>query len=254
MSQGLNTETGYIETFVEYCERDQTKDNIVMTKFSASDKDSNNNKNKKCSNKFKEREDNGKKRRKNSSLCCSLHGENNSHTSRDWKLIRKRASYKDKSKYGNKYYKNNFKEINLLQAEAAHQTVKYDNLNKSFTKRNTSKEDTFNIADSSDINSSSSSDSNSSSPETGKLSITYDSYSSGYEKISSSSISSEDNNWLNCCRYVLIINKSKTNSKSNLRRKKIGSNNLDKSLYDAYLLNTLQKPTNKGDKQTKSHN
>ena len=39
-------------------------------------------------------------------------------------------------------YKNNFKEINLLQAQSAHQNSKYENLNKAFAKKNTSKEDT----------------------------------------------------------------------------------------------------------------
>ena len=54
-----------------------------MDNFSASYEDSNMNKNKKCSKKFKEREDNGNKLRKKSSLYFSLHGENNSHTSRE---------------------------------------------------------------------------------------------------------------------------------------------------------------------------
>ena len=83
ISQGFNTETGYLATFVEHWERSKTTDNISLAKFSASDLDSDTKKNKKRSKKFKECEDNGKKRRKkNSSLYCSLHGENNSHTSR----------------------------------------------------------------------------------------------------------------------------------------------------------------------------
>ena len=50
-----------------------------------------------------------------------------------------RAAEKYKSKYVNKYYKKKLKELNILQAEAAHQKSKYDNLNKAFTKRKTSK-------------------------------------------------------------------------------------------------------------------
>ena len=66
ISQGFNTETGDIETFIEHCKRSETTNNIAMTKFYASDEDSNTNKNKKRPRKTKEREDNGKKRRKNS--------------------------------------------------------------------------------------------------------------------------------------------------------------------------------------------
>ena len=64
-----------------------------------------------------------------------------------------RAAEKYKSKYVKKDYKNKFKELNLLQAEAAHQKSNYQKLNKSFTKRKTSKDDTVNLTDSSDIKS-----------------------------------------------------------------------------------------------------
>ena len=39
-----------------------------------------------------------------------------------------------------------------MQAEAAHHKYNYEELNKAFTKKNTSKEETFNLADSSDKN------------------------------------------------------------------------------------------------------
>ena len=71
-----------------------------------------------------------------------------------------------------------------MQEEAAHQKSKYRNLNKTFTKRKTSKEETVVIADSLDGDSSSRSESNNSSNETGKNSIAYDSYY--YDKDSSS--------------------------------------------------------------------
>ena len=45
--------------------------------------------------KFKKSEDNGKKRRNKSLLYCSIHGENNSHTSRACKVRKERASYKE---------------------------------------------------------------------------------------------------------------------------------------------------------------
>ena len=106
-----------------------------------------------------------------------------------------------------------FKELNLLQAEAAHQKSKYEKLNKVFTNMMTSKEDTVNLADSSDRNSSSSSESNNYSPKTRKTSITYDSDSANDGKISSSSTSSEDNNCLDGCRDEFIIDISETNSK-----------------------------------------
>ena len=164
-----------------------------MANFSASEQDSDTKTNKKLSKKTKEREDNGKKRRKNSSLYFSLHGENNTHTSRERKVLKAGASDKYKYKYVNNDYNKKFKELNLLQAEAAHQKSKYEKLNKDFTKRKTSKEDTVILDDSQDSKSSSRSESNHSSPETDKTSLTYDSDSADDDKISSSSISSEDN-------------------------------------------------------------
>ena len=91
---------------------------------------------------------------------------------------------KYKSKYVKKYYKKRFKELNLLQEEATHQESKYENINKNFSKRKTSKEETFNIAYCSDGNSSSISEYNNSSPKIGnkKTSITYSSDSADYGK------------------------------------------------------------------------
>ena len=95
ISQGFNPETVYLATLVEHWKRSETTDNITMDKFSASYEDSDTKKHKNHSKKFKEREDNGKKRRKkNSSLYCSLHGEKNGHTSRDCKVPKKRLQIK----------------------------------------------------------------------------------------------------------------------------------------------------------------
>ena len=112
-----------------------------------------------------------------------------------------------------------------MQAEAAHQKSKYENLNTAYTNKKTSKEDTLNIADSSDSNFSSRSESNNYSTKYGKKKtlITYNSGSTDDDKISSISIS----------RYDFIIDKSATNSKSKLKEHKLSSNNLDASLHDA---------------------
>ena len=91
-----------------------------MAKFSDSDKDSETKRHKKRS-KFKEREEDGKKRHKqNSSLYWTFHGENKIHTSRECKDLKARAKDKD-----NPDYKNKFKELNLLEIEASHQRDKY---------------------------------------------------------------------------------------------------------------------------------
>ena len=76
ISQGFNPETGDLETFVEeHCKWAETTDNIAGSKFSVSDKD-NNTKRKKKRSKFKERDENGKKRHKKQYwLYFSLHGE-----------------------------------------------------------------------------------------------------------------------------------------------------------------------------------
>ena len=81
-----------------------------------------------------------------------------------------------------------------MQVEFTYQKSKYEKINKAFTKRTTSKEDTVNLADSLDSDYSSSIYSNNYSPETGKTSIAYDSDSAENDEISSISISSEDNN------------------------------------------------------------
>ena len=142
ISQGFNPETGDLETFLENCEQAETLENIDMAKCSASDEDSDTNRHKNHSKRFKEREDNCKKhRKKKSSLYCSLHGENKTHTSRECKVLKARAKDKGNPKYVKNDYKKNFKELNLLQAEAAHQKSKYEKLNKSFTKKKNSREE-----------------------------------------------------------------------------------------------------------------
>ena len=168
--QGFNPEMGDLATFVEHCKNSEDTDNIAMAKVSALDEDIDTTKNSKCSKKTKGRKDSGKKRRKNYSLYCSLHWEKNSHTSSECKALKARAAEKYKSKYENKDYKKNFKELNLLQAEAANQKSNNEKLNKSFTKRNTYKEDTVNLVDSSDSNSSSRSEYNNYFPKSGKKS------------------------------------------------------------------------------------
>ena len=103
ISQIFNHKTGDLENFIEHCKRVETTNNIAMDNFPASDKDSDTMKNIKRSKKTNEREDSGKKRRKNTSLYCSLHGDKTSHTSRECKVIKTRDGEKDKSKYVKRY-------------------------------------------------------------------------------------------------------------------------------------------------------
>ena len=63
ISQGFNPETGDMATFVEQCKWAKPTDNIAVAKFSTSDEYRDTKINKKCS-KFKEREENSKKRHK----------------------------------------------------------------------------------------------------------------------------------------------------------------------------------------------
>ena len=53
LSQGFNSKTGYIETFVEHCKQAETTDNISMANFPFSDYDSGIMNIKKCSKKTK---------------------------------------------------------------------------------------------------------------------------------------------------------------------------------------------------------
>ena len=69
------------------------------------------------------------------------------------------------------------------------------------------------------------------------------------DKSSNSATDTEEESWNNGCRDLIIIDKL-NNSTSNIKEHKLSSNNLDKALHDAHLLNTLRKPT-KMVKQTK---
>ena len=128
-----------------------------------------------------------------------------------------------------------------MQAKVVQQKSKYEKLNKDFTKKKTTKEDTVVLYESLDRNSSLRSESDNSPGEYEKTSIAYDSDSADDEEISSSYIGSEEKNWLDGCRDAFIIDKLKPNSKSKLREHKLISNNLDKSLHDAHLLKNSAK-------------
>ena len=138
ISQGLNPDTGYLETFVEHCKRSETTENIAGAKFAASDEDSDTKrKNKRA--KFKEQNEHGKKlQKKHSKLYCSLHGENTSHTTRERKVLKEKS--KNKPKYSTKDNKRKSREANILEKEASDQRakyLKYKKLNKAFSKMKT---------------------------------------------------------------------------------------------------------------------
>ena len=109
ISQGFNPETTDLETFVEHCEQAETTDDIDGAKFSASDEESEPRKKKRV--KYKDKH--GKKRKKHSTkLYCSLHGENTSHTSRKWNVLKYKG--KEKPKFSKKDFKKKSREVNLL--------------------------------------------------------------------------------------------------------------------------------------------
>ena len=113
ISQGFNPGTIDIETFVEYCERSETTNNIAGETFAALDEGSDTKRKKKCL-KFKGQDEHGKKRQKNhSKMYCSLHGETISHTTRECKVLK--AKSKGKPKYSTKDYKRKSRELNLLE-------------------------------------------------------------------------------------------------------------------------------------------
>ena len=81
-----------------------------------------------------------------------------------------------------------------MQVETAHQKSKYEKLNKYFTKRKTSKEESVVLDNSSYRDSSSIYEYENYYNEAGKISINYDSDSADDDKSSSSSIRIEDYN------------------------------------------------------------
>ena len=135
ISQGFNPETADLETFVEHCERTDTTDKISGAKFAASDEDSEPREKKRV----KSKDEHGKKRQKRSSkLYCSLHGENNSHTSRECNVLKSKG--REKPKFSKKDFKKKSREFNILEKQASHQREKYPNykkLNKAFSKKKT---------------------------------------------------------------------------------------------------------------------
>ena len=81
--------------------------------------------------------------------------------------------------------------------------------------------------------------------------MTYDSESGHSDESSNSATDTKEEAWNNGCRDGFVINKL-NNSKYNINKHKLSSNNLDKALHDAHLLNTLKNPS-KVVKQTKSN-
>ena len=163
-------------------------DNISGEKFYASDKDSDTNTKKKRP-KFKEQDKHGKKcHNKHSSLYFSLHGENNSHTTRECKVLK--AKTKEKPKYSTNEYRRKYREVNLLEKEASHQRakyLKYKKLNKAFAKKKTR----VVLDDPSDSDSYSSSESQNFQNEDEKTSIAYDSESGNNNEINNSSTNTD---------------------------------------------------------------
>ena len=118
--QGFNPETATLETFVEHCERTETTDNITGAKFAASDKDSAPRKKKRT----KAKNYYGKKRKKRSkTMYCSLHGDNNSHNSRECNVLNNKG--KKKPKFSKRDFKKEAREINLLEKKASQEKAKY---------------------------------------------------------------------------------------------------------------------------------
>ena len=139
--------------------------------------------------------------------------------------------------------------MNILEKEASHQRakyVKYKKLNKAFSR----KKNRVILDDPLESDSYSSSKGGNSTDEGEKNSISYDSESDNSDERRNSSTDNEEEAWNNDCRDVFFINKL-NNSKSNIKEHKLSSNNLDKALHYAHLLNTLRKPY-KMVKQTKS--
>ena len=72
--------------------------------------------------------------------------------------------------------------------------------------------------------------------------MTYESESGLSDKSSNNATDTEEEDWKNGCRDLIIIDKL-TNSTSNIKENKLSSNNLDTALHDAHLLNTIRKPS-----------
>ena len=84
-----------------------------------------------------------------------------------------------------------------------------------------------------------------------RASINYKSESIDDYESSNRSIGSEKNIALKGLRHRFIIDKVNPNNESKIKEHPLSSNNLDRSLHNDHILNTLKKPTNKH-KQTKT--
>ena len=191
----------------------------------------------------------GKKLQKqHSKLYFSLYGENTSHTTRECNVLK--AKGKEKRKFSKNDYKRKSREVNLLEKEDSHQRakyLKYKKLNKAFSTGKTR----VILDDPLESNSSSISEDNNYPDEGEKNSIAYNLESGNSDEGSNSATDTEEEAWNNGCRDRFIIDKL-NNSKSNIKEHKLSSNNLDKALHDAHILNTLRNPSIMV-KQTKSN-
>ena len=135
ISQGFNPETAHLETFVKHCEHAETTEGITGAEFAASDEDSEPRKKKRT----KSKDNHGKKRKKRSTkMYCSLHGDNTSHTS--WKFNVLKSKGKEKPKFSKRDFKKKSREINLLEKRASQQKakyLKYKSLNKPSSRKKT---------------------------------------------------------------------------------------------------------------------
>ena len=115
---GFNPVTGDLETFVEHCEQAETTDKISRVKFDASDKDSDTKREKKRLKSKGQDEHGNKCQKQHSNMYCSLHGENNSYTTRECNALK--AKVKENPKFSKKDYKRKSRKVNLLEKEDSH--------------------------------------------------------------------------------------------------------------------------------------
>ena len=135
--------------------------------------------------------------------------------------------------------------MNILEKEASHQRekyLKYKKLNKAFSKKKTR----VILDEPSDSDSSSISKGENYPDEGEKKSIANNSESGNSDESRNSATNTEEEAWNNGFRDGFIIYKL-NNRKSKIKEHKLSSNNLDKALHDAHLLNTLHAGMHTGD-------
>ena len=136
---GFDPQTATFDTFIEICERAETKEQLSKRKSKQIRYESDDSDSESDSKRHKKHKKQSKTRSNRAPYYCKEHGPNTTHDSKDCKVLANRdtkSDWKKKPKDQDKYkdyqskYKKKSRELNLLQLETKQEKSKYTKLRK----------------------------------------------------------------------------------------------------------------------------